>query len=132
MDDDERHPLLDEIRHGLGNSSEQAQQPNSGASLNPVSQGNNSSEIKQASQAPASPEIKQFSAYSQENNAPDLGDKTKNEMAKILSELKQKMADIDSLKLDLERKRFQIEKATPRKTERILQEIKVPPLEMLK
>jgi len=57
---------------------------------------------------------------------------TKEEIARVLAELKKKMADIDRITAELNEKRRAIEKETPRKTERMLQEIKVPSLEMLK
>ncbi len=62
----------------------------------------------------------------------DLDNNTKEEMAKILAELKQKMKDIDRITEELNKKRDQLSKATPTKTEKLLQEIKVPPLEILK
>jgi|GEM_PF-947988 len=59
-------------------------------------------------------------------------EKTKEEMGRILAELKQKMREIDRITADLRRKKLEEEKDSPKKTERILHEIKVPPLEMLK
>ncbi|MFA5125935.1 MAG: hypothetical protein WC462_02950 [archaeon] len=59
-------------------------------------------------------------------------EKTKEEMAKIILELKQKMIEIDKITNELEEKRNELDKNSPKKTERILQEIKVPPLELLK
>ena len=56
----------------------------------------------------------------------------KEEMAKIIQELKKKMSEIDKITQELEQKRNQIEKNSPKKTERMLHEIRVPPLEMLK
>ena len=59
--------------------------------------------------------------------------KTKEEMSKIISELKQKMIEIDKITAQLDEKRRELDsKASPKKTEKILQEIKVPSLEMLK
>ena len=61
---------------------------------------------------------------------------TKAEMSKILAELKQKMVEIDKITNELEEKRKELgintQNNSPKKTERILQEIKVPSLEMLK
>jgi len=57
---------------------------------------------------------------------------TKEEIARVLVELKKKMADIDKITDELNAKRRAMEKETPKKTERMLQEIKVPSLEMLK
>lgn len=56
----------------------------------------------------------------------------KEEISKILSDLKQKMNEIDKITKELERKRFDLSKSSPVKTEKLLQEIKVPPLEVLK
>ncbi len=62
----------------------------------------------------------------------DLDNNTKEEMNKILAELKQKMRDIDRITSELNRKRVELNKSSPTKTEKLLQEIKVPPLEILK
>lgn len=62
----------------------------------------------------------------------EIDNNTKEEMAKILKELKQKMQDIDRITNELNRKREELNKASPSKTEKLLQEIKVPPLEILK
>ena len=66
------------------------------------------------------------------NKRSDLDNSTKEEMTKILNELKQKMKDIDRITSELNRKREELTKSTPAKTEKLLQEIKVPPLEILK
>ncbi len=57
---------------------------------------------------------------------------TKEEIARVLVELKKKMAEIDRITAELNEKRKAIDKETPKKTEKMLQEIKVPSLEMLK
>lgn len=57
---------------------------------------------------------------------------TKAEMSKIIAELKQKMVEIDKITAELEEKRKELGPSSPKRTERILQEIKVPSLEMLK
>ena len=62
----------------------------------------------------------------------DLDNNTREEMTKILNELKQKMKDIDRITTELNRKREELTKSSPTKTEKLLQEIKVPPLEILK
>jgi len=62
----------------------------------------------------------------------DLDNSTREEMNKILSELKQKMKDIDRITTELNRKRDEMGRASPTRTEKLLQEIKVPPLEILK
>jgi len=59
-------------------------------------------------------------------------DSSREEMGKILADLKQKMLEIDKITQDLAKKREDMEEHTPRKTEKLLLEIKVPPLEMLK
>jgi len=63
---------------------------------------------------------------------PQNADDSKQEMIRILTELKQKMAEIDKITEELTRKREEMEEHTPKRTERLLQEIKVPPLELLK
>jgi predicted nucleic acid-binding Zn-ribbon protein len=60
------------------------------------------------------------------------GTDSKEEMLKVLAELRQKMAEIDKITEDLSKKREELEEHTPKRTEKLLQEIKVPPLEMLK
>jgi len=56
----------------------------------------------------------------------------KKEMNKILAELRQKMSEIDELTKNLDEKRKDINPSSPTKTKKLLEEIKVPPLEMLK
>ncbi len=56
----------------------------------------------------------------------------KQEMNKILAELRQKMNEIDELTQELDEKRKEINPTSPKKTKKLLEEIKVPPLEMLK
>ena len=53
-------------------------------------------------------------------------------MAKIITDLRKKMTEIDSLANELERKRILEKCETPTKTKRLLEEIKVPALELLK
>ncbi|VVB74816.1 Uncharacterised protein [uncultured archaeon] len=86
--EDEEHPLMGEIREGLGSGSLAASE--------------------------------------------DEQEYTKEEIARVLVELKKKMADIDKITAELNEKRKSMEKETPKKTEKMLQEIKVPSLEMLK
>ncbi|MFA5361418.1 MAG: hypothetical protein WC290_03135 [archaeon] len=57
---------------------------------------------------------------------------TKEEITKILSELKQKMMDIDRITSELEKKRNALSKSSPSHTQKLLEEIKVPPLEIIK
>jgi len=54
------------------------------------------------------------------------------EMSKIIADLRRKMAEIDKITEELEKKRKQTETGSPQKTQRILEEIKVPPLELLR
>ena len=71
----------------------------------------------------------------QAQQAPQSGaqnEEAKKEMARIIGELKQKMAEIDRITQELEQKRREMEKGSPRKTEKILEEIRVPSLELLK
>ena len=56
----------------------------------------------------------------------------KQEMNKILAELRQKMDEIDKVTKELDEKRKDANTGSPNKTKKLLQEIKVPPLEMLK
>ena len=91
----ERNPLLDELKQGLG--------ANSSA---------------QSIAKPAAPQLNEADA--------------REEMGKIIAELRKKMADIDKITAELEQKRRELDKSSPKRTEKILQEIKVPPLEMLK
>jgi len=78
------------------------------------------------SQKPATVDTKNESASRQGN------ENAKEEMAHIIAELKKKMLEIDKITQELEEKRKQLDRPSPRSTERILQEIKVPPLELLK
>lgn len=55
----------------------------------------------------------------------------KQDMARIIAELKQKMNEIDVITKELEEKRQELDKNSPQKTKRLLEELKVPPLEML-
>lgn len=58
----------------------------------------------------------------------------KKEMKQIIAELKQKMNEIDEITKELTKKREEIkkQKADPKKTQKILEQIDVPPLELLK
>jgi predicted nucleic acid-binding Zn-ribbon protein len=55
-----------------------------------------------------------------------------DEMKDILKELRKKMNEIDEMTEDLEEKRSELLKTTPKKTARLLEEIKVPALSLLK
>ena len=78
------------------------------------------------SQKPIAQDKKSESTLGQGN------ENAKEEMAHIIAELKKKMLEIDKITQELEEKRKQIDRPSPRSTEKILQEIKVPPLELLK
>ena len=59
----------------------------------------------------------------------ELSEKKKQKMSEIVSNLKAKMAELDELgkKIKLEGRLV-----SPRKTQQILEEIKIPPLKLLK
>ena len=77
-------------------------------------------------------ELRQGLGHINPQSPPPTLDKTREEMVKIISELKQKMVEIDKITAQLDEKRRELERNSPKKTEKILQEIKVPPLELLK
>ena len=56
----------------------------------------------------------------------------KKEMSEIIANLRKKMAEIDEITKDLEEKKKLNEKETPKKTKRLLEELKVPALDLLK
>jgi len=62
----------------------------------------------------------------------EVAQDAKKEMNKILAELRQKMSEIDALTEEIDEKRNDINPSSPKKTKKLLEEIKVPPLEMLK
>ena len=62
----------------------------------------------------------------------EIAQDAKKEMNKILAELRQKMSEIDALTEEIDEKRNDINPSSPKKTKKLLEEIKVPPLEMLK
>ena len=95
MADDEKNPLLDEIRAGLGSGT--------------MSTENTKEAI--------------------DNSTVD--EDKKEEIKKALDELKRKMAEIDGIIAALKKKE-ELERKTPKRTERMLTEIKVPSLELLK
>ena len=59
-------------------------------------------------------------------------DYSSEEMSKIISDLRKKMEEIDKITQELDLKKKEIEKGSPQKTMKILEEITVPPLELLK
>jgi len=60
-----------------------------------------------------------------------IDDAKKEEVKKALDELKRKMAEIDTIIAELKR-REEKEKNSPKRTEKLLTEIQVPSLELLK
>lgn len=56
----------------------------------------------------------------------------KEEMSRILANLQEKISEINRLTSELKQKRKDFEEVSPKKTEKILEEIKVPALELLK
>jgi hypothetical protein len=62
----------------------------------------------------------------------NMDDKTKKEMQNILGELRDKMSEIDRLTNELKQQKKELSKLQPKDTEKLLEEIDVPPLEMLK
>ncbi len=64
-------------------------------------------------------------------NSAQINEKAREDMNKILKQLKQKMGEIDAITKELQEKRSEFEKVSPQKTKKLLEEIKVPPLEML-
>jgi|GEM_PF-5451036 len=69
----------------------------------------------------------------QSNNQNNSNDSqvVKQDMARIIAELKQKMSEIDVITKELEEKRRELDKNSPQKTKKLLEELKVPPLELL-
>jgi len=95
MVDEEKNPLLEELRQGLGTG---------------VVSTENTKEAIDASEVD---EVK------------------KEDVKKALDELKRKMAEIDGILAELKKKE-ELENNSPKRTERMLTEIKVPSLELLK
>ena len=62
----------------------------------------------------------------------EVAQDAKKEMNKILAELRQKMNEIDELTQAIDEKQKDINPSSPKKTKKLLEEIIVPPLEMLK
>ena len=59
-------------------------------------------------------------------------EEAKKQMTDIIRTLRKKMAEIDVLTNELKNKRDKERKATPKTTKRILEEIKVPSLDLLR
>ena len=57
--------------------------------------------------------------------------KEKAKMLEIVEDLKKRIEELDDLKKDIDAKKIKLS-ASPRKSREILEEIKVPPLEILK
>ncbi|MFA5357652.1 MAG: hypothetical protein WC308_01900 [archaeon] len=65
-------------------------------------------------------------------DAKENPDDVKEEMSRILSNLQDKISEVNRLTKELKQKRKEFENVSPKKTEKILEEIKVPALELLK
>ena len=61
-----------------------------------------------------------------------VDDESKQEMQEIIANLKKKMAEIDKMTDELNKKKKDLEKDSPKKTKKLLEEIKVPSLDLLK
>lgn len=72
------------------------------------------------------------SKFSDEPTPVKTEEEAREEISKVLIELKQKMKEIDRITVELNRKREELSKNSPKRTTKLLEEIKVPPLEMLK
>ena len=59
-------------------------------------------------------------------------EEAKKEMTDILKELRKKMSEIDEMTKELQKNREKENKNSPKKTRKILEEITVPSLELLK
>jgi hypothetical protein len=57
---------------------------------------------------------------------------SKEEMTKILKNLRKKMSEIDEMAKELEEKRKEFGEIDPKQTKKLLEEIKVPALSLLK
>jgi hypothetical protein len=68
----------------------------------------------------------------EELTKPKTNEEIKRDMNKIISELKQKMHEIDSITKELEEKSKNAGSGAPQKTKKLLEEIKVPSLEILR
>ncbi|NMA44831.1 MAG: hypothetical protein GX950_03420 [Candidatus Diapherotrites archaeon] len=79
-------------------------------------------------------ELKELAKKDKGENSikPKTNDEIKRDMNKIISELKQKMQEIDSITKELEEKSKNAGSGAPQKTKKLLEEIKVPSLEILK
>jgi methyl-accepting chemotaxis protein len=128
----ERNTLLEELRRGLGQMRQDTQKeevkeeaPKEEMSEK-VAEQKYTSERNTPTMENFPPERQRTSAHVQSN------EDAKREMSKIISDLKQKMEEIDKITTELESKRKELELNTPKRTEKLLHEIKVPPLEMLK
>jgi DNA-binding ferritin-like protein len=93
MVEEEKNPLVEEVKYGLG--------------VTPITPAQQKNEINSNEQA-------------------------REEIASVLAQLKQKMAEIDKITQELDQKRKELAKDSPKRTQNLLEEIKVPSLDMLK
>lgn len=79
-------------------------------------------------------ELKELSKREKDEDStkPKTNEEIKRDMNKIISELKQKMHEIDSITKELEEKSKNTGSGAPQKTKKLLEEIKVPSLEILR
>lgn len=61
-----------------------------------------------------------------------MGAEENQEMAKIIADLRKKMSEIDNMTKKLAIEKKLIEKESPKKTKKLLEELKVPSLDLLR
>ncbi len=135
---DERNPLLDELFSGLypknkvQQNQQNAQNTNTNANQN---QAQNEAQAKPASVQTSQPQPAQAPLANPSAEQPkvpsNIDPAQKEDIKKVIDELKSKMGEIDKIIAEL-KKREEKEKNLPKKTEMLLTEIKVPSLELLK
>jgi hypothetical protein len=128
----ERNTLLEELRRGLGQMRQDTQKEEFKEEAPKEEISEKSIEEKYTSERNA-PKMEDFPPERQKDLSQiSSNEQAKREMSKIIAELKEKMEEIDKITTELESKRKELELNTPKRTEKLLHEIKVPPLEMLK
>ncbi len=125
---DDRNPLLDEIFSGLypKKPAQEAKGGESGAVAPQTEQKAPLPEPKAASENIAPQPVQQAQAQPS-----GIDPNQKEEIKRVVEELKTKMIEIDKIIADL-KSRDEKEKNQPKKTQMLLTEIKVPSLELLK
>ncbi len=61
-----------------------------------------------------------------------MGAEENQEMAKIIADLRKKMSEIDNMTKKLAIEKKLIERESPKKTKKLLEELKVPSLDLLR